>query len=1274
MAIRVLTPEESSQKKGIAPTTPVSVTKTPTVHSSGLRIVTPEELTQRNIKSAPVKPIEPVKTIEEQKNELRAQGKPVSMKPDRVEPTFGGNLLRAPLKLGASVVESIRKPFGALFSKETYSQDPNQKVAEQFDPQVPVKSDYLGDIYPVGYNKSGPSAKKVVGQAAEIASYGIGGPASGTAIKTGFQGAKQVASQGIKNVFKEGFKKATPFAIEGAVSGALGGGGTALQEDKTAGEVLRDTAIGAGIGTVATPLLAGAGSLAGKIAKRGTPEFKASQLQKAELKIDNDIRDLLSGTGDASKLEESAFKVKKGIDLLSKQKGIIKITDTNAPLGSNTKKPFDITKATPNEFIEAVNENSKEISNLARKGAENATNDGRILNLQTAEQSIKNAVDNKSVSPNTGIKLLNEIRATQGRPDLVHDWVQSINQKYKNKYERQTIDDTAIGSLADDIAQTLRRELDTVVDRSGYAEAFANNQELKKLIISIAKKANKNINIPELVDDFAVDSMFSLMTGNPLYAGRSIVEAGIKKLLNHYKGTRLFNTIKKTAIKDLGTGARMPSSGVKPNLKTLPLLNKGTGETFNNAPVKPIQLPRSITKTNKGLDEVENTVINTEKPKQSLKDKLLKPQPGFISTAFKNSGDLTTKILKDLEGKTTVSKQYILDATNRGELKQVERDLIRQVLDDMTSKNHVKTAFHGTNQTFENFDLNGKVKSTGSKSANEAIFFTDNKIEADTYARLANKKISSNEKLLQSETKRLQKEIDLAQRSGNWQKYEDKITELEDLEEKLLRSDKEVKNIMERGIDTRNFKEVDMKDKPQFDLNLTAEIKKAKKENYDGVVFKNIKDPASYDVSLPETTTHYAVFNPKAIVKSQGDTINVKEFADKVKAELLPLNRMRANTAKYEFVTLPKEVRGNVKDYRENVYESPIKTSAGDTHFGNSMIVQGAEFKSKPDSYFGHTRIEDMADNKTRRVIEVQSDLYQKGNLEREIGTETVFDNIKDLENNIEDIKNKKVFPKIGNVERNKIISSEQDKVNDLRKMISQRESKKKLQQYNDPTAHFRMIREEIKKAAQDGKTKLQFPTGETAMKIEGLGTNTQFWNSSNRGLDITKPEQLEIGKQLYTNGDSWIITDVLGDGKFRAVPQRKSAGFVVKDGKLVEQYSQNGETKYMDIDPSWFETFDISGKVDTNNPIYKFYEKDVQKYLNKFGGKRVVDDKGVSWIEIPITKEQGKQPVEAFGMIPLGPLGAISGTSALGVLGKAMYDKKQQKKPSLSLGKNKTP
>lgn len=92
-------------------------------------------------------------------------------------------------------------------------------------------------------------------------------------------------------------------------------------------------------------------------------------------------------------------------------------------------------------------------------------------------------------------------------------------------------------------------------------------------------------------------------------------------------------------------------------------------------------------------------------------------------------------------------------------------------------------------------------------------------------------------------------------------------------------------------------------------------------------------------------------------------------------------------------------------------------------------------------------------------------------------------------------------------------------------------------------------------------------------------------------------------------------------------------------------------------------ETFDISGKVDTSNPIYKFYEKDVQKYLQKFGGKKVVDDKGVSWIEIPITKEQGKAPVEAFGKIKGSPLIVGAGVAGATAVGTSFLSDEKKKK-----------
>lgn len=72
-------------------------------------------------------------------------------------------------------------------------------------------------------------------------------------------------------------------------------------------------------------------------------------------------------------------------------------------------------------------------------------------------------------------------------------------------------------------------------------------------------------------------------------------------------------------------------------------------------------------------------------------------QAGFIKTPgepsvpkYEGEKDLTTKVLKDLEGRSTVSKQYLMDATNRPELKQQERDVIRKALESEGTTVNVK--------------------------------------------------------------------------------------------------------------------------------------------------------------------------------------------------------------------------------------------------------------------------------------------------------------------------------------------------------------------------------------------------------------------------------------------------------------------------------------------------------------------------------------------------------------------------------------------------------
>ena len=367
----------------------------------------------------------------------------------------------------------------------------------------------------------------------------------------------------------------------------------------------------------------------------------------------------------------------------------------------------------------------------------------------------------------------------------------------------------------------------------------------------------------------------------------------------------------------------------------------------------------------------------------------------------------------------------------------------------------------------------------------------------------------------------------------------------------------------------------------------------------------------------------------RQVLEGEDKVVNVKDFAKKVNAELLPLKRvssgndvMNGSGSRYERITLPFEERGNVMDYSENIYESPIKTSAGKTHFSGDT-----------EKYFGHTRIEDMADKKTRRVIEVQSDLFQKGNLEKE------FDQFSVLE---------------GNESRVKVGEADM-----IKRLDKRQEEAKRLKQYNDPTAHFRMIREEVKKAAQDGKTKLQFPTGETAMKIEGLGQQSSWFQrnpnqSANENWLKLTPEDLSIGKKISDNNyDDWIVTGVTGEGKFKAMSSLSAENdyaiynFVEKNKLLnegeflimdaLERATGRKKIELLRLMDESAEQFDISGKVDTNNPIYRFYEKDVQKYLSKFGGEKIVDDKGVAWIEVPVKKEWAKMPVEAFGLAATG-------------------------------------
>ncbi|MEK6829653.1 MAG: hypothetical protein AABY15_06035, partial [Nanoarchaeota archaeon] len=334
-------------------------------------------------------------------------------------------------------------------------------------------------------------------------------------------------------------------------------------------------------------------------------------------------------------------------------------------------------------------------------------------------------------------------------------------------------------------------------------------------------------------------------------------------------------------------------------------------------------------------------------------------------------------------------------------------------------------------------------------------------------------------------------------------------------------------------------------------------------------------------------------------------------------------------------------------------------------------------------------RFEDMADGKTRKILETQSDLFQKGAFEREgqgisrmpdiaswmsnkasksfkyIDNPELLakDAVKEFQLNKADTQSIQTFAKnLEEIQYGEATKKSFQKLSEMVKDIPspRAEELSKLEPYssNDPLAHLRTFREEVKRAAQDGKDTLLIPTGETAMKIEGLG-ETSSWTFGDRMFPL-REESMKVGKTINqgANINEWIITDILGEGKFKAVP--KQAGgvntpeIIQRDGKVFAKHKTSGDNRTFETDiTNLQETHDISGKVDTKHFVYKLNEEAIPREARKMGleveGKVIETTKGTRiytegmfqnkpgiWWKIKIPKERAKIPTEAFGVIPL--------------------------------------
>jgi hypothetical protein len=295
--------------------------------------------------------------------------------------------------------------------------------------------------------------------------------------------------------------------------------------------------------------------------------------------------------------------------------------------------------------------------------------------------------------------------------------------------------------------------------------------------------------------------------------------------------------------------------------------------------------------------------------------------------------------------------------------------------------------------------------------------------------------------------------------------------------------------------------------------------------------------------------------------------------------------------------------------------------------------------------YFGHTRIEDMADNQTRRVIETQSDLMENDRLSQAFDQADFESFPKGLgtparQGLISDIRNiLKGEPTVYFHRDKGDIPITDEMIEDVKSITDEYT---KLQPYEK---HWwkRILREEIKQAANDGKKKVQFPDGETAMRIEKHLNDDEVssWMIKGRDSHVVESE-LKVGLEVLQGGsqnDVWIVTEVRDNGGFRAVPKdeyKRIKSIYGESSDLIERQS---------------ESFHLTSSVDKTNSVYKRAEEYGKWLKNNFNAKLVTDDNGITrWYEVDAESFKDK-PVLAFGKAKIGSILTGAGVTA-GALG----------------------
>jgi len=244
---------------------------------------------------------------------------------------------------------------------------------------------------------------------------------------------------------------------------------------------------------------------------------------------------------------------------------------------------------------------------------------------------------------------------------------------------------------------------------------------------------------------------------------------------------------------------------------------------------------------------------------------------------------------------------------------------------------------------------------------------------------------------------------------------------------------------------------------------------------------------------------------------------------------------------------------------------------------------------------------------KTRRILEVQSDVFQKGR------TNQLLTNTKDLE----------AAEKEGS-----ITGKEAMQWADELSKTKENQFLQLLNKDNNWVTFF--VKSIIQDSAKKGYEKVLFPSGNTASKVEGHTTLEEFKKQKEDRI-----KELEEKKKTASNNKPWLVSEVTGNKKhyfnteeeaneFRRINGREnfysaSPTSSLKDSlKNVEDINNEIKQLKQELDRIEKEGFGAL------KPIYNFYENTVTNILKKQGYNPalITDEYGNTWNEVKIDEK----------------------------------------------------